>query len=363
MRHSSVSSLNKLIESTAKRSFPATVIVTVQPGDTLSRIIRDHYHIARSHNRYPIAEASIMRFNAKITDPNHIRSGTSLRLMPLPREVDLRYGPASVEYAQMNRSLNKPTFLPTGSRQEALPSHPSARLRDRMPKNRDEQTAYYVLASLQEKYNIFGVSAGAGVGAFGNIVGRGNDEIIRKISAVYEEFKNNEITKGQYDYRRKVILEDLKKRIGPLDKLLFNGKTARQGLRINRGLKMPATQGIHQYANKLTRLSGLAKGGNVILAGVGVTMACKAIGDTDDRQEKNEILVETTISTIAGVASGFAIGVFLVSNPAGWAVAITLGVGAAVGSAGLGEVAKRVYNKSFKEHDLVEMTNVDQLCD
>jgi len=147
------------------------------------------------------------------------------------------------------------------------------------------------------------------------------------------------------------------------DKLLFNGKTVNQGLRIKRKLNIPATQGIHQYANKLTRLSGLAKGGNVILAGVGVTMACKSIGDTDDRQEKNEILVETTASTIAGVASGVAVTFFLVSNPFGWAVAISLGVGAAVGSFAVGKGAAKFYSgTSLKEHDLVEMTNVDQLC-
>ena len=92
-------------------------------------------------------------------------------------------------------------------------------------------------------------------------------------------------------------------------------------------------------------------------------MACKAIGDTDDQQEKNEILVETTISTLAGVASGIALTFFLVSNPVGWAIAIGLSVGAAVGSYGLGKVAANVYSTSWlKEHDLVAMTNVDELC-
>jgi len=109
--------------------------------------------------------------------------------------------------------------------------------------------------------------------------------------------KENEIAKGQTDYRRKVILEDLKKRIEPLDKLLFNGKTALQGLRINRKLSIPATQDITHYADKLSKLSRLATTGNVLLAGAGVAMACKKIGDTDDRQEKNEILVSTVIGT------------------------------------------------------------------
>jgi len=173
--------------------------------------------------------------------------------------------------------------------------------------------------------------------------------------------KENKITKGQYDYQRKTIIEDLKKRIGPFDKLLFNGKTANQGLRINRKLSISATHDLTRYANKLTKLSRLATTGNVILAGAGVAMACKKIGDTDDRQEKNEILIETTTTTLVGV--GVAVTLFLVSNPLGWAVAIGIGVGTAVGGyvAGKG-VAKLYSSTSLKEHDLVEMTNVDQLC-
>jgi len=193
------------------------------------------------------------------------------------------------------------------------------------------------------------------------MVGRGNHEIIRKISTVYEEFKNGEITKGKYDYRRKTLVEDLKKRIGPLDKHLFNGKTVSQGLRINRKLSIPATQDITRYADKLTKLSRLATTGNVILAGVGVAMACKKIGDTDDRQKKNEILVETTVST--GVGAGVALGLILVSNPFGWAVLISIGVGTAVGGYLAGKVAAHAYSStSFKEYDLVEMAHVDQLC-
>jgi len=205
-------------------------------------------------------------------------------------------------------------------------------------------------------------SSGAGQGAFGNIVGRGNDEIIREISAVYTDFKEDKITRGQYDYKRKTILEDLKRRIGSFDKLVFNGKTANQGLRIKRKLSIPATRDIDQYADKLTKLSKYAKGGGVILAGAGAVMACKAIGDTDDRQEKNEILVGTVTGTLVSGAAGFAVGIFLVSNPAGWAVALVLGVGTVTASYGAGKAAGKVYDLKFKEYDFVEMSGIDKLC-
>jgi len=164
MQYSKITSLNDLIESAAQRPFPPAVIVTIQPGDSLNRIILDHYHIAPNHASYPVAEASIMRFNAQITDPNVIIAGTHLRLMSLPSEAELIYGPAKAEYKQISGSVKKPILLPKGYRQEALPTHTSAGIRDQIPRNQDEQTAYYVLATLQQHYDIFGVSAGAGGG-------------------------------------------------------------------------------------------------------------------------------------------------------------------------------------------------------
>jgi len=74
-------------------------------------------------------------------------------------------------------------------------------------------------------------------------------------------------------------------------------------------------------------------------------------------------LVETTVSTFVGVASGIALTFFLVSNPVGWAIAIGLSVGAAVGSYGTGKAFAKIYSSTWlKEHDLVAMTNVDELC-
>jgi len=59
----------------------------------------------------------------------------------------------------------------------------------------------------------------------------------------------------------------------------------------------------------------ISKHGGIVLTGVGLTAACMQIANA---QEKNEIFVETIASTIAGVGLGFAIGVFLISNPIGW---------------------------------------------
>ena len=350
-----------LIEEAAQKPFPVAAVYTIQPGDTLGSIIRDHYQVNANNAQYAIAEGSIMHFNQQVKDPDVIKAGDHLRLMPLPSQAVLQTGPVQAEYKQIVNATHKIPLLPKGSRVEALPNHVSAQVRDKIPINRKEQVAYNAFALLEENYGILSVSAGAGLGVFGNIVGRGNDEVIREISGIYEDFKNDKITRNQYDYKRKKVLQDLARRVGPFENILLRGK-ASQRLRINRKKSIPATQDIHKYADKLTKLSRYATRGNVLLAGAGAAMSCKAITDTSNRQEKNEILVETTFSTLAGAATGVAVTIFLVSNPFGWAVAVGLGVGAAAASYGIGKATSVIYANNFNEIDLVNLSGVDQLC-
>ncbi|NOX27569.1 MAG: hypothetical protein GXP21_05195 [Gammaproteobacteria bacterium] len=138
-----------------------------------------------------------------------------------------------------------------------MPDHTSARLRDNIPQDPAQQDAYHILALLQENHGLFNVSAGAGLNAFGHLVGQGNDQTISEISDIYQAYKDDKITKGQYDYRRKTILNQLAKRMGPFDKLFLGGKVNEQ-LRINRIKGITATHGINMHANRLTKLSGLA---------------------------------------------------------------------------------------------------------
>lgn len=52
-----------------------------------------------------------------------------------------------------------------------------------------------------------------------------------------------------------------------------------------------------------------------------MTASCAEIADTQDRNEKNEIFVETLVSSVAGGAGGYFVGLFLISNPVGWGTA------------------------------------------
>lgn len=148
-----------------------------------------------------------------------------------------------------------------------------------------------------------------------------NVGLVTSVSDLYAEFKSGAITQNQYNYRRKISLDQLKKNIGPMEKLLFGNKATHQSIRIARGGGIPATAHLARHVNKLNTLSKVSKFGGVALMGAGLTASCMQIAHTEDSKEKNEIFVETLTSTSVGVLSGALIGLFLVSNPIGWGAA------------------------------------------
>ena len=99
-----------------------------------------------------------------------------------------------------------------------------------------------------------------------------------------------------------------------------------------------------------------------MLVGVGVTASCMQIGDTDSRQEKNEIFVETVTSTSVGLVAGYAVGLFLVSNPVGWGTALILAAGTAAVSYASGVGVREAYTAVGHKVDLVSGLGVDSIC-
>ena len=117
-----------------------------------------------------------------------------------------------------------------------------------------------------------------------------------------------------------------------------------------------------QNADKLTKLASYGKYGGYILAGVGLAAGCVQIANEDNQQKKNEIFVETIASTTVGVVVGWAVGVFLVSNPVGWGTALVLAVGTAAVSYGLGKGVQNAYTTFGNKVDLVSGMGVNSIC-
>ena len=150
--------------------------------------------------------------------------------------------------------------------------------------------------------------------------------------------------------------------IGPFEKWLFGKHTTRESIRIARSGGIPATVNITRNVNKLNRLATLSKAGGIVLVGVGLTASCVQIANTQNIHEKNEIFVETIASTLTGVATGFAVGLFLISNPIGWGTAIVLAAGSTALSYGAGKGASYTYDISGTKIDFVSGSGIGNIC-
>lgn len=123
------------------------------------------------------------------------------------------------------------------------------------------------------------------------------------------------------------------------------------------------THNISAYASHMGQLSRLAsQGGRIILAGINGKIACDDISATESRQEKNEIFLDYTVSTTLGTAASLALGVFFVTNPIGWTMALTLGAVTAFGAIAAGKGAAYAYDKTGAKVDLVSGLGIDKIC-
>ena len=225
-----------------------------------------------------------------------------------------------------------------------------------------DELDFWMLSWLAENSNYLVTPSSITNGAFGNLLSPGNIALIEEIGDLYGQYKSGAITKGRYDYQRALRLNQLSQNIGPMERVLCGNQTPREAIRIARGGGVAATHNITSNANRLKQLASYGKYGGYVLAGVGVTASCMQIGDTDDRQEKNEIFVETVTSTVMGGLAGVAVGAFLVSNPVGWGTALVLAAGSVATSYAAGLVSRRAYTVWGDEVDFVSGMGVDSIC-
>lgn len=235
-----------------------------------------------------------------------------------------------------------------------------------LPKTPEEQEAFHLLTMLQENSNFLTVPGGVLLGGAGALLSPANLEFKAKLSDVYTRYKSGELSKNQYDYRRRKILKSLTDNFGPFEKKLFKGKSAAQSLRIARKGGIPATANIAQHAARLSKLARYASKGGVVLTGVGVVAGCMQIGSAQTRKEKNEILVETATSTGTGLVLGAIVTAVMISNPVSWGIALIVATGTAAASWGAGTALRSGYSYIYDKHgiktDLVDISGIDNIC-
>ena len=351
------SSVIQLLETPLHDPHGLPVLYKVKAGDTLSKIIEDYYDIHHADLRYSVAEASVVYFNEKITDPNKIYTGQVLRLMPLASEAEVMHCEIEDDFSpyDLPKSLTRHYLEP-------LSTGYTHGIEQHLPTDPVEEELFWQLAWWDYAYPFLSNGSGGGTIALGGIVSQSNNMILQEVKALYEQYKSGAITKGQYDYGRRKALQQYKNLVGPFEKFIFKNQTAQQAMRIARTKALPATQNLDLNAARLGRLATLAKTGGVVLTAASLGVGCIQIANTEDQHEKNEIFVETAASAGFGLGAGAVVGILLFSNPVGWTVALVAGAAVAVGSYGAGKGFKAAYNNIGNEVDLVKLTGTDKIC-
>lgn len=321
----------------------------VKQNDNLSLIISKLYGVGPRSADYTKRLDQILLLNPHIKHPDLIQAGSLLRLTAATAQPE---------------QLSCPRPITTLFPEAPATAVPTIELQDFVLQDipvQDEHN-FWMLSWLAQNSNYLTVPGSVATGAFSNLLSPGNIHLINNNSDLYAQYKIGGISKGQYDYRRRQNLNQLRSNIGPLERILFGNQTPQEAIRIARSGGVPATHNITQHADRLKRLSSYGRYGGYMLVGVGVAASCMQIGDTDSRQEKNEIFVETVASTGVGLVAGAAVTLFLVSNPVGWGAALILAAGSAAVSYGAGRGARKVYTLHGKEVDLVSGFGVDSVC-
>lgn len=326
----------------------------INAGDSLSMIMAKFYGVGPRSPNYNKFLNQILSLNPHIKDPSLIRSGSLLRLMAASNPTKTPtlsmpvYDPISRPFLSPSAPMCPAEYGPESFVLNDVPAH--------------DELDFWMLSWLAENSNYLVIPGSILTGTQGNLLSGGNIHLIEQISDLYAQYKTGGMTKSQYDYRRRVLLNQFKNNMGPFERFLFGNKTSHEAIRIARGGGVPATQNIVRHADHLKRLASYGKYGGYVLTGVGVAASCMQIADTDSRQQKNEIFVETVASTSIGLLGGAAIGIFLVSNPVGWGTALVLAAGSAAVSYSSGRLARRAYTSYGKEVDFVSGVGVDSVC-
>lgn len=330
------------------------VAYKVRPGDTVSGIIRSFYGVELSDPRYKRLENQIVTLNSDIDNANWIRSGSYILLFP--ESFGRLAGQCTMHDVVMEKldeikNTRNHSFSPMMSRYENL-----------IPVDSEQRELMWGLSWLHENHDLLSLSAGAGLAAIGNVTVESNNKFLKDIQSVYTQYKNGSLTKGQYDYRKAKLVSEYGRLIGPLDKILLNGKTPKEALRIARTKAFPATKNIDDSLQRLNKISSFASKGGSLLMVAGATKACYDVAASSSTQVKDEIIVETAASTLFGVGSSIAIGIVLASNPIGWTAAIVLGTASAIASYRAGKTARALYTASGAKLDLAKSTGIDSAC-
>lgn len=312
-----------------------TIFYDVRAGDSLSSIIKTYYGKVSLQQQKKIIE-NIMLENTEVKNPNIIHPGQTL-VIDIPQQYNAMPGFPAPPVIQGNKQVIKTL---KNNLQTATPP---------------EKKLMSALAPIM-----------LGTGATGltmiNQTFKSNAPLLGEMAENYNNYKADKMTRGQYDYQRRSLLNRLKSKLGPTNLLLNGSKPPNEILRISRTKGNVPTHIINNQAKQMRSLSKLASRGGVVLSVAGLGVACHQIASTNDKQQKNEILVESLGGVIGGAAYGAIVTVLLIGTPIGWVAALAIGVGSVAVSYGVGAGLKNLYTTRGTHIDFSSLSKVNELC-
>lgn len=315
-----------------------TILYHVQPGDSLSKIIRNYYGSVNPQLQNSII-SQIKADNPQIIDPNKIFPGQAF-LIDIPQQ-----------FSPVGGTSQQTPMICTG-KEEIKPL-----VQAWGKATREEREWMSWMTPLL-------MGTGAASLSMIDTTFKTNTSIVSEIAENYSDYKDGKITKGQYDHRRIKSLHKLKTQLGPVQRLLNGNKPANEVLRISRTKGSMPTTNISNQVSRMTTYSKYASRGGLVLSAASLGIACHQIANTDDQHGKNEILVESVGAFGGGLLYGAAatLAIAVMATPVGWVGALFIGVGGALTGVGAGYGTKYLYNTKFKGIDIANITKVDQLC-
>ena len=315
-----------------------TILYRVKSGDSLNKIINNYYGKVSLQRRNEII-AIIQADNPKLKNPDMIKANQLLQIDIPPQYCAAPRSRKLTPLLNIDKAFLKPL------QQQYQTASPKE-------KNFMRTLTPYILGS-----------AGAATTMVDKTF-QTNAPLVAKIAELYNQYKENKITKGQYDGRRNALLNKLKTKLGPVNYLLNGKSSPNEVIRISRTKGSAPTKNIRQQVSRMGRLSKIASRGGIVLSAAGLGLACYNIANTDNSNKKNEILVESLGALAGGAAYGIIAGVslLLMATPVGWVAALVIGIGSVVAGAYAGNYAKNLYNTNFKKVNLSSSMGVTQWC-
>ncbi|WP_404364568.1 hypothetical protein [Marinobacter sp.] len=316
-----------------------TLLYRVRPADTLIKTLK-RYHPFLKQNELSELIAQVLKDNPAIQNPDHIWPDQLIRL-----RIPQNYCGAPSPFNDLFTVRTDSQRWVTSLEQDWSSSTPQ------------ERSFMSMLMPVM-------IAAGSTKATMLQTTFQTNTPLLVEMIENYESYKIKGKTKGQYDYRRAQLVDKFTRKLGPTNLILNGTAPPTEVLRISR---VKGTTPVHSIESQISRMKGvssLAKSGGVALSLVGLGMACGQIGAAKTRHEKNEILLESGSSLIAGVTYGIgaSVAVALFATPVGWVAGLIIGAGSVAAGYFAGSGAKALYNASGDKIDFVKNLNVDFVC-